>query len=114
MASARQVRLIQSLPGRGGACGASRFNRKDTERFKSFTCDELTRRDKVNLDIFWLKDEVPEESANLPAPEIIATEIAADLEAALEQFATVAEDLNHGVRPVEQPAGAKTPPAGRD
>jgi hypothetical protein len=28
------------------------------------------------------------------APEIIAADIAADLEAALEQFATIAEDLN--------------------
>jgi type I restriction enzyme M protein len=34
-----------------------------------------------------------EESANLPAPEIIAQEITGDLEAALEQFATIAEDL---------------------
>ncbi len=30
---------------------------------------------------------------NLPAPEIIAADITADLEAALEQFATIAEDL---------------------
>jgi len=51
------------------------------------------KRDKVNLDIFWLKDEALEESANLPAPEIIAADIAADLEAALEQFAAIAEDL---------------------
>lgn len=41
-------------------------------------------RDEVNFDIFWLKDESLEESANLPAPEIIAREIAGDLEAALE------------------------------
>ncbi len=47
----------------------------------------------MNLDIFWLKDEALEESANLPAPEIIARDITADLEAALEQFATIAEDL---------------------
>jgi hypothetical protein len=44
-------------------------------------------------DIFWLKDASLEESANLPAPEIIAAEIAEDLEAALEQFATIAADL---------------------
>ena len=50
-------------------------------------------RDKVNLDIFWLKDDSLEESANLPAPEVIAQEITDDLEAALEQFATIAEDL---------------------
>jgi type I restriction enzyme M protein len=47
----------------------------------------------VNLDIFWLKDESLEDSANLPAPQIIAREIADDLEVALEQFATIAEDL---------------------
>ena len=47
----------------------------------------------MNLDIFWLKDESLEDSANLPAPEVIAREIADDLEAALEQFATIADDL---------------------
>jgi hypothetical protein len=30
----------------------------------------LLKRDKVNLAIFWLKDEALDESANLPAPEI--------------------------------------------
>ena len=71
----------------------NRHDRREGERFKSFTYDELTKRDKANLDIFWLKDEALEESANLPAPEIIAREISDDLEAALEQFATIAEDL---------------------
>ena len=50
-------------------------------------------RPEENLDIFWLKDESLEESANLPAPEVIAQEIADDLEAALEQFTTITEDL---------------------
>ena len=59
----------------------------------SFTYEELAKRDKGNLDIFWLKDEALEESAKLPAPEVIAAEITADLEAALEQFAAIAEDL---------------------
>jgi type I restriction enzyme M protein len=71
----------------------NRNDRKQSERFKSFTYDELAKRDKVNLDIFWLKDDALEESANLPAPEIIAQEITDDLEAALEQFATIAEEL---------------------
>jgi type I restriction enzyme M protein len=71
----------------------NRHNRKESERFKGFAYDELLKRDKVNLDIFWLKDEALEDSANLPAPEIIAAEITDDLEAALEQFATIAEDL---------------------
>lgn len=71
----------------------NRHGRKESGRFKSFTCEELTKRDKLNLDIFWLKDDVLEESANLPAPEIINAKIVADLEAAMEQFETIAEDL---------------------
>ena len=71
----------------------NRHRRTETERFKCFSYDELVKRDKANLDIFWLKDEALEESANLPEPGIIAQEIADDLEAALEQFATIAEDL---------------------
>jgi hypothetical protein len=40
-----------------------------------------------------LKDEALEESANVSAPENIAKEITDNQEAALEQFATNAEDL---------------------
>ncbi len=71
-----------------------RFHRVETERFKSFTYDELTKRDKANLDIFWLKDEALEDSANLPAPGVIAADIVADLEAALEQFREIETDLS--------------------
>jgi type I restriction enzyme M protein len=71
----------------------NRHERAESERFKCFTYDDLVKRDKVNLDIFWLKDESLEDSANLPAPEVIAAEIVEDLEAALEQFADIAADL---------------------
>jgi type I restriction enzyme M protein len=71
----------------------NRYEREESERFKSFTYEELTKCDKANLDIFWLKDESLEDSANLPAPGVLAIEIMEDLEAALEQFATIAEDL---------------------
>ena len=71
----------------------SRHERKESECFKSFAYKELTERDKLNLDIFWLKDESLEDGANLPDPDIIAAEIVEDLEAALSQFATIAADL---------------------
>jgi type I restriction enzyme M protein len=71
----------------------NRHERKESERFKSFTYEELTKRDKLNLDIFSLKDESLEDSANLPDPDVIAQEIVEDLEAALAQFATIASDL---------------------
>ena len=77
----------------GSTRSTSRHDRKESERFKRFTYDELIKRDKVNFDIFWLKDDALEDSANLPAPSIIAADIVADLEAALEQFAAIEEDL---------------------
>ncbi|HQU46383.1 MAG TPA: hypothetical protein PK867_26485, partial [Pirellulales bacterium] len=46
-------------------------------------------RDKINLDLFWLKDESLEDSADLPDPDVIAQEIADDLQTALEQFAAI-------------------------
>ena len=51
----------------------------------------------VNLDIFWLRDESLEETDNLPDPNVIAADIVEDLEAALEQFRLIAEDLGEGV-----------------
>jgi len=72
---------------------ANRHERKETERFKSFTYSVLTQRDKANLDIFWLKDESLEDTENLPALEIIAAEIAKNLESALEQFNSIIEEL---------------------
>ncbi|MHB8789970.1 MAG: type I restriction-modification system subunit M [Desulfobulbaceae bacterium] len=68
--------------------------RKESERFKRFQYEELMNRDKINLDIFWLKDESLEDVENLPAPEVIAAEIIDNLEAALEQFRSVAGELN--------------------
>jgi type I restriction enzyme M protein len=71
----------------------NRHTRKETERFKSFSYEDVLKRDKVNLDIFWLKDESLEDSANLPDPDVIAAEISEDLQAALDQFALIASDL---------------------
>ena len=71
----------------------NRHERKPTERFKPFEHEDLLKRDKVSLDIFWLKDESLEDSANLPDPDVIAAEIAEDLEAALDQFSQIATDL---------------------
>lgn len=71
----------------------NRFHRKETDRFKSFSYDELMQRDKASLDIFWLKDESLEDSENLPSPDLIAAEIVENLESALEQFSGIYESL---------------------
>jgi type I restriction enzyme M protein len=63
-------------------------------RWRCFPYDELMRRDKVNLDIFWLRDESLEDSANLPNPDVLAAEIVEDLKAALAQFESIEEELS--------------------
>jgi len=67
--------------------------RKETERFRRFTYEELVARDKLNLDIFWLKDDSLEDIDSLPDPDVLAAEIVENLAAALEQFRTVAAEL---------------------
>jgi len=71
----------------------NRHDREETDKFRVFPYEELVKRDKASLDIFWLKDESIEDSANLPDPEVLAAEIAANLEAALEQFRAISDDL---------------------
>ena len=71
----------------------NRHKRKETERFRPFTYDELVKRDKLSLDIFWLKDDSLEDSASLPDPDVLAAEIVEDLQAALDEFALIAADL---------------------
>jgi len=78
--------------------GKPRSERVESERFRSFTYDELIARDKANLDIIWLKDDTLDDSDNLLEPEVIAREIVEDLEAALSEFAVIAEALEAGKR----------------
>lgn len=47
------------------------------------------KRDKVSLDICWLKDNSLEDSDDLPTPDVLAQEIADDLQTALEQFTAI-------------------------
>jgi type I restriction enzyme M protein len=68
----------------------------DLRTNQHFTLKEKTLR-RSDLDefvgIFWLREQSLEDSANLPDPDVLALEIAQELEAALEQFAAIAEDL---------------------
>jgi type I restriction enzyme M protein len=78
----------------------NRHNRKPTwsektsdGRWRCFEYDDLAKRDKANLDIFWLKDKSLEDSDDLPEPDVLAQEIADDLQTALEQFSSIANGL---------------------
>ncbi|AOS64173.1 class I SAM-dependent DNA methyltransferase [Actinoalloteichus hymeniacidonis] len=70
-----------------------RSKRVESERFKPFDYAELIARDKVNLDITWMKDPALDDADSLLPPEVIAKEIVEDLQAALREFAALAEAL---------------------
>lgn len=71
----------------------NRFARKESERFKKFKYEDIIQRDKASMDIFWLKDDSVEDSANLPDPDVLAADIAENLETALEQFREIGGQL---------------------
>ncbi|MDE7174422.1 MAG: hypothetical protein K2N70_08800 [Helicobacter sp.] len=67
-------------------------SRQESERFRAFSIAEIQKRDKTNLDIFWLKDESLEGVENLPRPEILANEICSHLESALREMRRLGVD----------------------
>ena len=71
----------------------NRRKRRESERFRKFAYADLIKRDKINLDIFWLKDDTLDDPDLLPPPDEIAAEIVESLEAALERFRKVAARL---------------------
>ncbi|UUX93216.1 HsdM family class I SAM-dependent methyltransferase [Methanoplanus endosymbiosus] len=71
----------------------NRHERRETERFRQFAYDDIIKRDKVSLDIFWLKDDSLKDTENLPEPDVIAKEITESLQTALVQFSDIYEDL---------------------
>jgi type I restriction enzyme M protein len=69
------------------------YQREETERFRRFPLDALMARDKLNLDIFWLKDDALDDPDLLPPPDEVAAEVVESLEAALASFRSVAAKL---------------------
>lgn len=70
-----------------------RTQRKESERFKKFTYDELIKRDKTNLDIIWLKDDSLKELENLPEPGILLKGIVKNLKGCLSDLEALEKTL---------------------
>lgn len=71
-----------------------KFYEEPFECWRAYDYDDLLKRDNTGLDLFWLRDESLEDSANLPGPDVLALEVSSDLEVALEQFASIASELS--------------------
>ena len=62
-------------------------------RWRCYDYDDLRKRDKLSLDLFWIKDEGLTDADSLPPPDVIAAEVADDLQSALDQFTSIAARL---------------------
>jgi hypothetical protein len=70
-----------------------RRNRVESDRFGRLTYDDLTSRDKVNLDIIWLKDDSLEDPDSLPEPLVLISETHDELKGIMRQFSDIAAGL---------------------
>jgi type I restriction enzyme M protein len=71
---------------------SKRKDQGDAGRFRKFTREEISKRGD-NLDISWLKDDSVTDHADLPEPDVIAAEIVAQLQTALDEMLTLQEEL---------------------
>lgn len=55
-------------------------------RFRKYSIDNILKRDKLSLDIFWIKDKSLADLDNLPPVDELADEIIENLQSALESF----------------------------
>ena len=63
-------------------------------RWRKYSYKEIISRDKINLDITWLKDDDLIDLENLPEPNILLGNIIENIESALESFKVMKETID--------------------
>jgi len=63
-------------------------------RWRKFTHAEIFAREKVNLDISWLKDANSINLDSLPEPDVLISEIIENLESVLVNFRSIKDSIN--------------------
>lgn len=79
---------------------ANRYERRETwseenpeGRFRKFSIEEVKKRDKISLDIFWIQDKTLADFDNLPTSDELAVDIIENLQSALDSFKELQEQL---------------------
>ena len=55
-------------------------------RWRRFPVEDILKRDKTSLDIFWIKDKSLADLDSLPDPDVLAADIIENLQSALDSF----------------------------
>lgn len=63
-------------------------------RWRKFSVEDVLKRDKKNLDIFWIKDKSLADLDNLPDPDVLADDIIENLQSALQSFNELKAQIN--------------------
>lgn len=71
----------------------NRYEREETwsetnpdGRWRKFSIDDILKRDKTSLDIFWIKDKSLLDLDNLPDPDVLTADIMENLQSAMDSF----------------------------
>ena len=81
--------MLRATFGRRHARQATWSEETPDGRWRAYSREELLRRDKASLDVFWLKDASVTDMDNLPEPDVLAAEIMENLRSALSSFEAV-------------------------
>lgn len=63
-------------------------------RWRKFSVEDVIKRDKKSLDIFWIKDKSLADLDNLPDPDVLADDIIENLQSALQSFNELKAQIN--------------------
>ena len=63
-------------------------------RWRKFCVEDVLKRDKKSLDIFWIKDKSLADLDNLPDPDVLADDIIENLQSALQSFNELKAQIN--------------------
>ena len=64
-------------------------------RWRKFSVEEILKRDKTSLDIFWIKDKSLADLDSLPNPDVLAADIIENLQSAMDSFNELMASLKH-------------------
>lgn len=54
--------------------------------WRRFSAEDILKRDKTSLDLFWIKDKSLADLDSLPDPDVLAADIIENLQSALDSF----------------------------
>lgn len=82
------------MPGKEDKRKQNWSEHNQSGRWRAYNHEDILLRDKVNMDIFWLKDDNLIDLNNLPEPNDLINDIIENIEGALVNFKTIKDSIS--------------------